>query len=223
MNPSIIVQARSYVKRELLKEGTGHDWWHIYRVSELAKQIAAHEGANRYICELAALFHDLADEKIVESKAVGLQHIAQWLEDHEVDSADITQIIEIIATMSYNGGHGEPMSSLEGKVVQDADRLDAIGAIGIARTFVYAGAKGHPIYDPEIPPRDQMTVEQYRNGENTAVNHFYEKLLKLKSLLNTDCAKVIADQRHQFMEQFLHQFYKEWNVQEHNMVKHKPQ
>jgi uncharacterized protein len=208
---AIVESATEFVKEKLSRETTGHDWWHIYRVTELARQIAVQEGADAFICELAALFHDLADEKLVDSKEAGLRTITGWLNEHHVPAATIDSIIEIIATMSYRGGNGAAMTTIEGRVVQDADRLDAIGAIGIARTFVYAGSKGHLIFDPSIQPRDEMSVEQYRTETNTAVNHFYEKLLKLKDLMNTPYAKQLAAERHTFMQSFLAQFYKEWD------------
>ncbi|GAB6989130.1 HD domain-containing protein [Paenibacillus pini] len=205
--------AKDYVKAELENEPSGHDWWHIYRVSLLAIKLARSEGADEFVCELAALLHDLADEKLVESKNVALGGISEWLTSHKVDSPTIEHIIEIISTMSYAGGGGAQMTTLEGRVVQDADRLDAIGAIGIARTFAYAGAKGNLIYNPDKPARMDMTPEQYRNEPGTAINHFDEKLLKLNNLLNTESARMIGEKRHSFMEQFLTEFYAEWNVQ----------
>ncbi|MFP4974657.1 HD domain-containing protein [Paenibacillus sp. CN-4] len=206
----LIRQAESYVKTRLEHETTGHDWWHIARVTALAVRIAGEEGADVLVCRLAALFHDLADEKIVPSKAEGLAQIAEWLNAHGVLEADIRHITEIIAEMSFGGGHGRPMRTIEGRVVQDADRLDAIGAIGIARTFTYNGSKGHKMHEPGRPPREQMTEEQYRKEPNTAVNHFYEKLLKLKDRMNTATGKRLAEGRHAMMESFLDRFYREW-------------
>lgn len=213
INDDTILQAREYVRGRLYGEGTGHDWWHIHRVTEMAERIASHEQADTFVCTLAALFHDLADEKVVESSGAGLREIQEWLNTHGVSANDRDHILDIIDTMSYRGGHGEPMKTPEGMVVQDADRLDAIGAIGIARTFAYAGSKGHILYDPDIPPRTAMTVEQYRKDTNTAVNHFYEKLLKLRDLMNTDYGKQLAAQRHAYMENFLAQFYCEWQAE----------
>jgi uncharacterized protein len=212
MDLHILEKAREYVKEQLKFETSGHDWWHIFRVTEMAVRIAEHEGANPFVCEMAALFHDLADEKLVESPEKAMQAIADWCQQHTVDAASIDHILEIISTMSFRGGTGAPMRTLEGKAVQDADRLDALGAIGIARTFVYAGHKGHVMYDPDLIPRGEMTVEQYRTGPNTAINHFYEKLLKLKDRMNTDFAREIAESRHAFMEAYLRQFYAEWNA-----------
>lgn len=207
----LIEEATAFVRSELENEASGHDWWHIARVTKIAKHIAQHEGADVFLCEMAALLHDIADEKLnAGGEEVGLQRVKEWLEVHHVDQVTIDSIIEIISTMSFKGGNRPPMTTLEGKVVQDADRLDAIGAIGIARTFAYAGAHGDLIYDPDIQPREKMTKEEYRTEKSTAVNHFYEKLLKLKNLMNTNTAKEMAEARHQLMEDFLQKFYHEW-------------
>ncbi|EKN68926.1 HD domain-containing protein [Schinkia azotoformans] len=207
----LIEEATAFVRSELENEASGHDWWHIARVTKMAKHIAEQEGADVFICEMAALLHDIADEKLNEGgEEAGLKRVKDWLEVHQADNETINTIIEIISTMSFKGGNHPPMTTLEGKVVQDADRLDAIGAIGIARTFAYAGAHGDLIYDPAIHPREKMTKEEYRAVKTTAVNHFYEKLLKLKNLMNTDTAKEMAEARHQLMEDFLQKFYHEW-------------
>ncbi|GIQ69605.1 phosphohydrolase [Xylanibacillus composti] len=209
---SVCQEAAVYVRERMAHEGTGHDWRHIDRVTKLAIAIAAREGADVGICQLAALFHDLPDDKLTDSKEQELENIVLWMNRHHVPDADVRHIVEIIATMSFRGGGGAPMRTLEGQVVQDADRLDAIGAIGIARTFTYAGAKGHLIHEPESAPRGVLTAEQYRNEPGTAIHHFYEKLLMLKDLMNTPTARALATERHLFMEQFLHQFYKEWDA-----------
>lgn len=207
----LIEEATAFVRCQLENEASGHDWWHIARVTKMAKHIAEQEGADVFICELAALLHDIADEKLNEGgEEVGLLRVKDWLEVHHADKETIDTIMEIISTMSFKGGNRPPMKTLEGMVVQDADRLDAIGAIGIARTFAYAGAHGDLIYDPDIQPREKMTKEEYRTEKTTAVNHFYEKLLKLKNLMNTDRAKEMAEARHQLMEEFLQKFYHEW-------------
>ncbi|CAM2884495.1 HD domain-containing protein [Paenibacillus sediminis] len=199
------------MKKELGGDSSGHDWWHIERVTSLAKRIAKQENADVFICELSALLHDVADEKLNPSKEAGMHKVADWLEQQKVDGDAAEHVLDIIGAMSYRGGNSERMRTLEGRVVQDADRLDALGAIGIARTFAYSGSKGQVMYDPDIPVRDQMTPEEYRGGKSTAVNHFYEKLFKLKDLMNTDYARKLADERHEFMEQFIARFYKEWN------------
>ncbi|WP_342423495.1 HD domain-containing protein [Paenibacillus sp. FSL E2-0178] len=208
----LITEAENFAKEQLGLDTTGHDWFHTNRVRNTAALIAGMEGANVVICTIAALLHDVADEKLNPSKEAGLLKVHTWLAAHLPDEAANKQIMEIISTMSFSGGGGAPMSTLEGQVVQDADRLDALGAIGITRTMVFSGAKGRPVYDPEIPPRDESLKEEYRNySKGTAVNHFYEKLLKLKDLMNTSYGKQLAEERHQFMLIFLEQFYKEWN------------
>jgi len=213
MNQSeIIAKAGTFVKQALGNDSSGHDWWHIYRVTNTARKIAEAEKADVFVCELAALLHDIADEKLNASKEAGLQKVKSWLETNAVEKAKSEYVMEIIATMSYNGGNNQPMQTLEGKIVQDADRLDAIGAVGVARTFAYAGWKGHLMHDPELPAREQMTLEEYRKSGGTAINHFYEKLLKLKDLMNTVYGKKLAEERHKFMEAFLAQFYREWEV-----------
>ncbi|WP_449536650.1 HD domain-containing protein [Ferdinandcohnia sp. Marseille-Q9671] len=202
-----------FVKKVLQNDSSGHDWWHIERVRKQALQIAEKENANLFVVELAALLHDVADEKLNDSEEEGLQKVQNWLTSLHIPDFEQQEIIEIISTMSFKGGNRPPVKTIEGMVVQDADRLDALGAIGIARTFAYAGSRGDLMYDPDLPYREEMTKEEYRNGKSTAVNHFYEKLLKLKDTLNTDTAKEIARERHEFMLQFLNQFYKEWNGQ----------
>ncbi|GIO31656.1 MULTISPECIES: HD domain-containing protein [Paenibacillus] len=205
----LIKEAERFVKQVLSGEASGHDWWHIERVRNTALDIAAKENADRTVCELAALLHDVADEKLNASKEAGLQKVRTWLEGHTADGDLTDKVMDIIANMSFNGGKNPPMATLEGQVVQDADRLDAIGAIGIARTFAYSGAKGRIIHDPELSP-DALAQEDYRSAGKTAIYHFYEKLLKLKDLMNTPYAKELAEQRHAFMELYLQQFYSEW-------------
>ncbi|WP_420805771.1 HD domain-containing protein [Paenibacillus wynnii] len=208
----IISQTETFVKEQLGHDTTGHDWWHSDRVRNTASAIAEIEKADAFICTMAALLHDVADEKLNPSKEAGLQKVHTWLTSHLTDQEQISHIMMIIETMSYSGGGGEPMSTVEGQIVQDADRLDAIGAIGIARVFAFSGAKDRPIYDPGLPPRDESLKEEYRNySKGTAINHFYEKLLKLKTLMNTTYGRQLAEERHEFMLTFLDQFFKEWN------------
>lgn len=207
----ILKAAEEFARMELEKDNSGHDWWHIYRVTQSTKTIALEEGANSFICELAALLHDIADEKITGNEQEGLLKVKEWLIHHEVQEHDVNHVMEIISAMSFKGGGRPPMRTLEGKVVQDADRLDAIGAVGIARVFAYSGAKDRLIHDPENSPRENMTAEEYRKGNSTGINHFYEKLLKLKDMMNTSYAKRLAEQRHEFMENYLNQFYLEWD------------
>jgi uncharacterized protein len=203
--------AERWVESVLGGDRTGHDVWHIRRVVRMAERLARAEGADAFVCAMAAWLHDAADEKLNASKEAGLHKVGDWLDSQPVAEEDRRHIMNIIATMSYNGGNNPPMPTLEGRVVQDADRLDAIGAIAIARTFVYAGWKGDPMHDPALPPRDAMTPKEYRQGRSTAVNHFYEKLLKLKGLINTEAARPIAEERHAYMEEYLRRFHKEWN------------
>jgi uncharacterized protein len=210
MSQLMIEKTEEFVKQKLKDESSGHDWYHIYRVKKLAENIAEQEGANHFICVMAALLHDIADEKIAGTEEKGLAEVRLWLESITLENHYIEQIISIISTMSFKGGNQSAMHTLEGRVVQDADRLDAIGAIGIGRTFAYSGAKGQLMYDPEIPVREKMMKDQYRNEKSTAVNHFYEKLLKLKDTMNTAYAKKLADERHAFLESFLEQFFGEW-------------
>ncbi|SDY77064.1 HD domain-containing protein [Bacillus sp. 166amftsu] len=203
----------AFVKNILETDTSGHDWYHIERVHKLAISLSEKEGGNRFVIEMAALLHDVADEKLNESEEAGMKKVSDWLEGLDVTEEEKKQIIHIIANMSYKGGHGGNVETLEGKVVQDADRLDALGAIGIARTFAYGGAKGRLMYDPNIPPREGMTKEEYRKNNDPSLNHFYEKLLKLKDLMNTEAAKKEAEVRHRYMEEFIEQFMKEWNAQ----------
>ena len=209
----ILQEARDFVYAELKDETSGHDWWHIVRVTNNAVEIAKQEQADVFICELAALLHDIADGKLNENEGVGLQKVKQWLQNHQASDEETAHVLEIIATMSFKGGHQQKnVSTLEGKIVQDADRLDAIGAIGIARAMAYSGYTGRPIHDPALRPREDMTVEEYRSNQGTAILHFYEKLLKLKDLMNTDYAKQLAIGRHHFLEEYLEQFYAEWDA-----------
>jgi uncharacterized protein len=209
----ILSRAEAFVKKELENDSSGHDWWHIYRVAKMARTIAVQEGADMFVCELAALLHDVADEKLNPSKEAGIQKVVAWMENNAVSKEDAAHVLEIISTMSYSGGQNPPVRTLEGKVVQDADRLDAIGAVGISRVFAYSGWKGQAIYDPNIAVRDNISKEAYRKEKSTAINHFYEKLLKLKDLMNTAYARQLAEERHQVMENFLQQFYLEWEAE----------
>ncbi|MEK3767087.1 HD domain-containing protein [Paenibacillus sp. FSL R5-0887] len=210
--PLIIARAEEFVKEQLGQDTTGHDWWHTHRVRSTACEIAEIERADIFICTMAALLHDVADEKLNPSKEAGLLKVHTWLTANLTEEEQIRHIMLIVETMSFSGGGGEPMQTLEGQVVQDADRLDALGAIGIARTFIFSGAKGRPAYDPEVSPREESLQKEYRDySKGTAVNHFYEKLLKLKFLMNTAYGRKLAEERHDFMLNFLDQFYKEWN------------
>ena len=210
---SIIDKTCQFVEQKLAGDGSGHDWWHIYRVWKLAKNIAANEGANKLIVELSALLHDIADWKFHDGDDTkGPQMAEQFLLESEVTREVIDPIVEIVATISYKGaGVATPMQSLEGKVVQDADRLDAIGAMGIARTFAYGGHKNRLMYHPDEKPVMHQSFAQYKKNTGHTINHFYEKLLLLKDRMNTASAKQIAVGRHKFMQSYLDQFYEEWD------------
>ncbi|MFD2999169.1 HD domain-containing protein [Pontibacter toksunensis] len=208
----IIAATADYVKELLSGEGSGHDWWHIYRVWNNAKSIAAHEVVDIYIVELAALLHDIGDHKFHNGdESVGPRMAKEWLQQHEVEDDIIHHICDIIKDLSYKGaGTSSFMKTIEGSVVQDADRLDAIGAIGIARTFAYGGHKNRELYNPHIKPELHDSFEHYKASTAPTINHFYEKLLLLKDRMHTETAKRLAEERHQYMEDFLEQFYAEW-------------
>ncbi|WPQ62508.1 HD domain-containing protein [Chitinophaga sancti] len=203
----------AYVKQELAHAEGGHDWWHIHRVWHTAGEIAAKEPVNPLIVSLGALLHDIADAKFHGGdETIGPAKARQFLESQGVEEDVITHVIAIVENISFKGGHNEgKFTSPELAVVQDADRLDAIGAIGIARAFNYGGFKNRQLYDPAIPPDLQMSREQYKNSTAPTINHFYEKLLLLKDKMNTTTGRALAAERHAFMETFLEQFYKEWH------------
>jgi uncharacterized protein len=207
----LLVEAEAFARESLAHDSSGHDWSHVARVRRVAQVIAEAEGADRFICELAALVHDVADYKIAGDEATGLARVCGWLAAHDADPVTTERVMQIIATMSFAGGERPAMTTLEGKIVQDADRLDAIGAVGVARAFAYGGAKGRAMYDPAQSPRERMSAEEYRAQPAPTINHFYEKLLLLKDRLNTSYARHLAERRHQFMLAFLDQFYAEWD------------
>lgn len=213
MNKDLILEkTRSFVKDKLYGEGSGHDWYHIERVVNLANHIGRKENGDLFIIEMTALLHDIDDWKFSKGTETNTTVTETFLKSQNISQEIIDKIITIIRTMSFKGGVVDStQNTLEGMIVQDADRLDAIGAIGIARTFAYGGSKHRPIYDPTIKPIDFTSLEEVKNAENHTINHFYEKLLKLKDLMNTKTAKEIAQERHDFMENFLKEFYKEWN------------
>ncbi len=207
----IINKTIDFVKEKLKGDSSGHDWWHIYRVWNMSKKLHEKEGGNLFIVEMAALLHDVADWKFYENEEEGINVIKDWLDQFDLLESNQQKIIFIIRNISYKGaGVKDKMEYLEGKIVQDADRLDAIGAIGIARTFAFGGKFGNPIYDPEIEIKMHNSFEEYKNSKGTTINHFYEKLLLLKERMNTKSAMQIAEERHLYMENFLKQFYDEW-------------
>ena len=202
-----------FVKQKLENAEGGHDWFHIERVYKNALLIAEGEACNLMIVRLSALLHDIADSKFNDGdETVGPQMAREFLEAQNLDEVSLNQVILIIENISFKGGHVlKEFSSKEFDIVQDADRLDAIGAIGIARAFNYGGFKNRPLYNPEIVPNLHMSKEEYKNSEAPTINHFYEKLLLLKDKMHTKTAKKIAQDRHYFMEGFLSQFYAEWD------------
>ena len=209
----LIEKTRLYVEKELADDGSGHDWWHVYRVWSIAKKISQKENADQTIVELAALLHDIADWKFNDGdESAGPRQVAAWLNKNGVDPGLVDEVCEIISTLSYKGASiATPMRTIEGKIVQDADRLDAIGAVGIARTFAYGGNKNRLIYHPEEAPIMHESFEHYKNNKGHTINHFHEKLLLLKDRMNTKSAKILAEQRHLFMENYLDRFHKEWD------------
>ncbi len=213
-NEEIISNIELVVREKFEKESSGHDWWHIYRVWQLAKLISQHEGADIFVVEIASLLHDIADWKFNggDEKAGG-KAARELLAPLNLPLSTIDLIAEIIDNVSYKGAGSEStMKSIEGKIVQDADRLDAIGAIGIARTFAYGGHMGRSIYDPNKKPVMHKSFEEYKKSDSPTINHFYEKLLLLKDKMNTKTGHKIAEERHRFMENFLAEFDREWNL-----------
>jgi uncharacterized protein len=201
-----------HVQKVLSGDGTGHDWWHVHRVWKIAQRIGHAEGADMLVVELAALLHDIADWKLNDGDlSVGPRMAREWLDSLALESSISEHVCQIIAGISFKGARVEqPPLLLEGQVVQDADRLDAMGAIGIARAFAYGGAKGRTIYDPVVKPTEHQTAEAFLKSQGTTINHFYEKLLLLKDRMNTASGRTIATERHQFMEEYLQRFYAEW-------------
>ncbi len=210
---TLIQKTAIFVKATLENAEGGHDWFHIERVWNNAKLIAKEENVNLLIVELGALLHDIADAKFHNGdETLGPQIARNFLESHFVEEKIIHHIEKIIENISFKGGNFNPtFHSKELEVIQDADRLDALGAIGIARAFNYGGFKNRTLFDPEIKPKLHQTKEEYKNNDAPTINHFYEKLLLLKDKMNTKTGKKVAAERHQYMEIFLQQFYDEWN------------
>ena len=210
----VLRNTREFVKQTLKNAEGGHDWFHIQRVVKNSREIAAGENADPFIVELGALLHDIADSKFHDGdESIGPKVAREFLKKQEVSEEIIDHIVKIIENISFKGGNvDKKFSSAELDVIQDADRLDALGAIGIARTFNYGGHKGRPLYDPAIKPNLNMTKEEYKTSTAPTVNHFYEKLFLLKDRMNTETGKRIAERRHRFMELFLEEFYNEWGL-----------
>lgn len=212
-NADIIMKTAEFVRESLQGAEGGHDWWHILRVWNLAKHIARTEKVDLLVVELGALLHDIADAKFHGGdEEIGPRKAREFLESLGVGQDVISHIENVVANISFKGGkHEQKFKSPELDVVQDADRLDALGAIGIARTFNYGGHMGREIYNPEVKPKLQMSKEEYKKSTDPSLNHFYEKLLLLKDRMNTEAGRKIAQGRHEFMEKYLEEFYREWN------------
>lgn len=211
---NLIDNTIQFVKEKLEGAEAGHDWFHIERVWKLSKKIAEKEESNVEVVELSALLHDIADPKFHNGdETLALKISREFLESQNASEDIIEQVLFVIKNISFkNRGEAPGNLPIELKIVQDADRIDAIGAIGIGRTFNFGGFKNNPMYDPNTKPNLNMSKEEYKKSNGTTINHFYEKLLLLKDLMNTAEGKKIAEERHDFMLKFLDQFYKEWNV-----------
>lgn len=208
----IIEKTALFVQEKLKNAESGHDWWHILRVWNNTKLILQTEQADQLVCELTALLHDIADSKFYDGdETMGPRIAGEFLQRAGVDQETVEHVQQIILNMSFKASLGKvSFHSKELEIVQDADRLDAIGAIGIARAFNYGGYKNREIYNPDIPVKQNLSKEAYKSAKAPTINHFYEKLLLLKDKMNTPTAKRLAEQRHHFMEGFLQQFYVEW-------------
>ena len=206
----LLREAEAYIRELFAGEASGHDVWHTLRVCRLAARLARAEGADEDLCQLAALLHDADDAKLFPETAAEQRHARDFLSRHGLPQAEIDRICHIIAQVSFKGTDSVVPDSLEGKCVQDADRLDAIGAIGIARTFAFGGSRGRAIYEPGTQPRLHMDEKAYRAASGCTIHHFDEKLLLLRDMMNTPSARALAEGRHRVMEDFLSEFYAEW-------------
>ncbi len=212
-NKQLIEATKTFVKNSLVDAEGGHDWFHTLRVYNNAVLITKDEKADPLVVALGSLLHDIADSKFHDGdETIGPKLARDFLFKHNVDSLIIEHIIKIIENVSFKGGNiNQEFTSSELEVIQDADRLDAIGAIGIARCFNYGGFKNRPLYDPDIKPNLNMSKEEYKRSKAPTINHFYEKLLLLKDRMNTKTGKKLAQERHEYMKAFLDEFYAEWN------------
>ncbi len=211
-NDEIIEKTIAMIKQKFSNDASGHDFWHIWRVWQVSKRISSEEHADGFIVELGALLHDVADWKENNGDpTIGGKVSREWLKKLDVDDEIINKVVDIVDNVSFKGaGVVDKMDSLEGKIVQDADRLDAMGAIGIGRAFSYGGSRGRLMYDPDILINNVTNFEQYRNAGQTSINHFYEKLLLLRDRMHTKSGKKLARKRHKYMEKYLDEFYGEW-------------
>lgn len=210
MDERILEKAMAYVKDLFAQEYSGHDFFHTYRVLRMAERLAEEEGADLLTVQLAALLHDVDDRKLSPQTCENHLRVVQFLREHGVEDAQIGAIIQIIDEVSFRGTDSVVPSAIEGKCVQDADRLDAIGAIGIARTFAYGGSHHRPLHDPACLPHPNMDAAAYYKSESTSINHFYEKLLLLSGSMTTRSGRRIAQERHRYLQDFLEEFLEEW-------------
>lgn len=211
MNKMIINDALEFVRNTFQDDYSGHDYFHALRVYKMATRLAEEENANVTIVQLAALLHDVDDIKLSPETYANQDRTVHFLKKHGIREARITTICNIIGEVSFKGTDSTTPETIEGKCVQDADRLDAMGAIGIARAFAYGGNHNRVIYDPEIKPTVDMNADTYQGHISTTINHFYEKLFQLKGLMNTDAAKRIAGQREAYMKTYISEFLDEWD------------
>ncbi len=212
LETEVIRRTEQFVK-DRMDGDSGHDWWHIHRVRNTALSLAERENANTFVVGLAALLHDIADHKFHNGdETIGPKVAEKWLQSLDIEKNIISHVCQIIKDISFKGAKVESnMKTIEGKVVQDADRLDAMGAIGIARAFSYGGYKNRELYNPNQKPTMHSSFEAYKNDNGHTINHFYEKLFLLKDLMNTKAGKELAEERHLFMEEYVQQFLKEWD------------
>ena len=213
-NRDVIKKIAEHLEKNFKNESTGHDYWHFIRVWKVSKYIAKEEGGDLFVIELGALLHDIADWKFYGgTNEVGIEKAKALLKSFGVDDKIIDRVCYIIDNISVKGAKVKnSMATKEGKIVQDADKLDAIGAIGIARAFAYGGKMEREIYNPDVKPIAHASFEEYKNSKGTTINHFYEKLLLLKNLMNTKTGKKIAEERNKFIKDYLKEFFKEWEV-----------
>ena len=211
MDKSIINDAEEFIRNIFKDDHSGHDYFHTLRVYKMATRLAEHENADVTIVQLAALLHDADDIKLSPETYANKDRAVAFLRENNVSEAMIKTICDIIDEVSFRGTDSVAPKTIEGKCVQDADRLDAIGAIGIARAFAYGGSHNRIMHDPDIKPSMHMTAAEYQNHISTTVNHFYEKLFQLRDLMNTATAKEIAKQRENYMKSYLVEFLDEWN------------
>lgn len=211
MDPTIVNEAIEFIRNIFKDDYSGHDYFHTLRVYKMATRIAEQEDANLMVVQLAALLHDVDDFKLSPETHANKDRAVAFLREHGISEAMIKTICEIIGEVSFKGTDSAAPGTIEGRCVQDADRLDAMGAIGIARAFAYGGSHNRVIHDPDIKPAVNMNADEYQKHVSTTVNHFYEKLFQLKDLMNTNTAKKIAEQRDSYMQSYISEFLDEWD------------